>query len=179
LKKNRQIGKKNGAGGTLWDSAGVFYSRSGVSRILFPSPSPSSGLEGDHFSGPAVASRLKQPTRGCAGLRRRVLWPRLSAYLALLPVGFAMPLGSPPNAVRSYRTISPLPEENPFGISPGGLLSVALSVGLLRLDVIKHQARQGGLTRPSAVRTFLTAGRTLRCDRHVGRDGKQYNRLSE
>ncbi len=60
-----------------------------------------------------------------------------------------------PNAVRSYRTISPLPEEIPFGMSPGGILSVALSVGLLRLDVIKHQTRQGGLTRPSAVRTFL------------------------
>jgi len=50
---------------------------------------------GDHFSGPAVTSRLKQPTRGCAGFRRRALWPRLSAYLALLPVGFALPSGSP------------------------------------------------------------------------------------
>ena len=34
----------------------------------------------------------------------------LSAYLVLLPVGFTLPLGSPRNAVRSYRTISPLPE---------------------------------------------------------------------
>jgi len=47
-------------------------------------------------------------------------------------------------------------------ISPGGFLSVALSVGLLRLDVIKHQTRQGGVTRPSAVRTFLTPKPKLR-----------------
>jgi hypothetical protein len=39
------------------------------------------------------------------------------------------------DAVRSYRTFSPLPAE------AGGLFSVALSVGLLRLDVIKHRAR--------------------------------------
>jgi len=106
---------------------------------------------GGHFSGPAVASRLKQPTRGCAGNSRRVLglnsppiWPCCRWGLpcrpshpgrgALLPHHFTL-----------------------TGISPGGLLSVALSVGLLRLDVIKHRARR---TRPRArspaVRTFLT-----------------------
>ena len=55
-----------------------------------------------------------------------------------------------------------------LGISAGGLLSVALSVGLLRLDVIKHRARPGGITRPYAVRTFLT--RKTGRDRHFGRD---------
>jgi len=44
--------------------------------------------------------------------------------LVLLPVGFAVPPSVATGAVRSYRTISPLPR------CRGGLLSVALSVGL-------------------------------------------------
>ena len=45
---------------------------------------------GGHLSGPRVAARLERPTRGSwrAG-------PALSAYLVLLPVGFALPPESP------------------------------------------------------------------------------------
>lgn len=38
-------------------------------------------------------------------------------------------------AVRSYRTLSPLP-----GQSRGGMLSVALSLGLPQPDVIRHRS---------------------------------------
>jgi hypothetical protein len=57
----------------------------------------------NHSSGSAVTSILKQPTR----IQRE---PRLvDSYLALLQVGFAMPWSVATHAVRSYRTISPLP----------------------------------------------------------------------
>jgi len=42
------------------------------------------------------------------------------------------------DAVRSYRTVSPLPSRT---AGFGGLLSVALSVALPRLDVIQPAAR--------------------------------------
>jgi len=74
-----------------------------VSRILFPStrcarsgracPERAKRVEGgDHFSCPGVAAGL------FAAYPRRLgrLGPRLDAYLALLPVGFAVPRMSPP-----------------------------------------------------------------------------------
>src|SRR5262249_39552805 len=39
--------------------------------------------------------------------------PRCRPYSVLLPVGFAVPSPLPGNAVRSYRTFSPLPCEAP------------------------------------------------------------------
>ena len=56
-------------------------------------------------------------------------------YLVLLRVGFTEPPKSPSTLVSSYLTVSPLPEETG---SPGGLFSVALSLGSLPLDVIQH-----------------------------------------
>jgi len=47
----------------------------------------------------------------------------MEAYLVLLRVEFTMPLTVTRSAVRSYRTLSPLPRER------GGLLSAALVVG--------------------------------------------------
>ena len=60
-----------------------------------------------------------------AALLRGLLLP----YLALLQVGFAMPPNVATGAVRSYRTVSPLPSPAREGLRLGGLLSVALSVG--------------------------------------------------
>ena len=62
-----------------------------------------------HSSGTPVARRLKQPTRAAdrtTDLSDRS--PRRS-YSVLLPVGFAMPPAVAGSAVRSYRTVSPLP----------------------------------------------------------------------
>ena len=47
-------------------------------------------------------------------------------YLVLLQAGFAVPPSVTTGAVRSYRTLSPLPPDLAAGV--GGLLSVALSV---------------------------------------------------
>jgi hypothetical protein len=69
---------------------------------------------------------LKQPTREQRG-------PRImSPYLVLLRVGFTLPQTVTSCAVRSYRTISPLPTE------AGGLFSAALAVGLHLPGVTWH-----------------------------------------
>ncbi len=62
----------------------------------------------------------------------------MGTYLVLLRVEFTLPFTVARNAVRSYRTLSPLPtlpEDN-----AGGLLSAALVVGSRRPDVIWHPA---------------------------------------
>ena len=56
----------------------------------------------------------------------------MEAYLVLLRVEFTMPLTVTRSAVRSYRTLSPLPRER------GGLLSAALVVGLRPPGVTWH-----------------------------------------
>ncbi|SRR5579883_3582023 len=69
-------------------------------------------VEGNHSSGIRVAANLKRPTRKRAriGAARYALAAlRLLPYLALLQVGFAVPSRVATDAVRSYRTVSPLP----------------------------------------------------------------------
>ena len=74
---------------------------------------------------------------------------RLPPYLVLLRAGFTVPPSVATGAVRSYRTISPLPARTPKDARLGGLLSVALSVG----------SRPPGVTWRLALgaRTFLHA----------------------
>ena len=80
----------------------------------------------NHSSGWHVAMHLKQPTREQRG--PRIMFP----YLVLLRVGFTMPQTVTRCAVRSYRTISPLPTK------AGGLFSAALSVGFHPPGVTWH-----------------------------------------
>ena len=79
------------------------------------------------------------------------------------------------NAVRSYRTISPLPRN----CLRGGLFSVALSVGLLRLDVIKHRAPEiAPFDVTSRSSDFPHPSINSGCDRHFGRDKRSiFHRL--
>ena len=89
----------------------------------------------DHSSRRTITHTLKRPTRIQHG-------PCLKdPYLVLLPVGFTMPWTVTRHAVRSYRTLSPLP---PISIArnhnEGGLLSAALSVGSHRPGVTWHLA---------------------------------------
>jgi len=57
-------------------------------------------------------------------------------YSILLRMGFTVPLCVATSAVRSYRTVSPLP--GPKAV--GGLFSVALSVGSRRPGITWHPA---------------------------------------
>ena len=94
---------------------------------------------------PRASSGLPGSTRGLA-LQFFFKELRLP-YLALLQVGFAVPSNVATDAVRSYRTVSPLPV--PYDRYFGGLLSVALSVGSRPPGVTWHPARRA--------RTFLHA----------------------
>ncbi len=63
----------------------------------------------------------------------------LPAYLALLRMGFTLPLAVAGSAVGSYPTISPLPVCRRTG-TIGGVFSVALSVASRRPAVSRHPA---------------------------------------
>lgn len=80
--------------------------------------------------GPASPQASSSLPGGDAG---RIMPP----YLALLRVGFTMPRRVTTRAVRSYRTLSPLPVP---GEAIGGLLSAALSVGSRPPGVTWHPA---------------------------------------
>jgi len=81
---------------------------------------------GNHSSGMHVAVHLKQPTRKHARAARCSTRLRASLF-GLAPGGVCRAVDVTADAVRSYRTLSPLPScEN---ARLGGLLSVALSVG--------------------------------------------------
>ena len=76
-----------------------------------PTCKPGSVLS-SHSSGTYVTARLKRPTRKHARALAAAFRLRLP-YLALLQVGFAVPSNVATDAVRSYRTISPLPAPLP------------------------------------------------------------------
>ncbi len=85
-------------------------------------------VENNHSSRPAIARRLKQPTRFQRGTRHT------KPYLVLLRVEFTLQPTVTRGPVRSYRTLSPLPS----ACASGGLLSAALVVGLRRPGVTWH-----------------------------------------
>ena len=84
--------------------------------------------------------RLERPTR--KPLRAAGTGPKVRAlpYLVLLQVGFAVPPNVAIGAVRSYRTVSPLPATRIAARDIGGLLSVALSVGSRPPGITWHLA---------------------------------------
>ena len=89
------------------------------------------GGRGGHSSGPPIAGRFSRPTRtaragealpriaDCSGIRGA------SSLFGLAPGGACRAASVARDAVRSYRTLSPLPRAE----ARGGLLSVALSLG--------------------------------------------------
>ncbi len=86
-----------------------------------------------HLGWPLPDTSMR-PTRTAA--RKRAM---CRPYSVLLPVGFAVTADVTADAVRSYRTLSPLPRLTPFGAWRGGLLSVALSLGLPPPAVSRHR----------------------------------------
>ncbi len=83
---------------------GMNCARWPVSRVLSP---PDAG--DDHSSGTLVAERLTRPTRTTT---RKRAWPACagpSSLLGLAPGGVCPAIPVTGNAVRSYRTLSPLP----------------------------------------------------------------------
>ncbi len=93
-------------GGTKW-VVGPGVGRPGRKR--WESADKPGSVEDNHPSGTHVAVRLERPTR--KPLRAAGTDPKVRAlpYLVLLQVGFAVPPNVATGAVRSYRTLSPLP----------------------------------------------------------------------
>jgi len=82
-----------------------------------------------HSSGMCVTTHLKRPTREPCG-------PHEVPLFGLAPGGVYPATGVTTGAVRSYRTISPLPVPKDVG----GIFSVALSVGFRPPGVTWHPA---------------------------------------
>ncbi|SUS06708.1 conserved hypothetical protein [uncultured Defluviicoccus sp.] len=73
----------------------------------------------------------------------------LSSLLGLAPGGVYRAVAVTGSAVRSYRTLSPLPAD--ANVPAGGLLSVALSLGSPPPGVTRHRASvEPGLSSPAA-----------------------------
>ena len=143
-----------------------------------------------HSSARRVAAAILLPTR--AACPRRTCDPAArSPYLALLPVGLAVP---PPLPAARWSLTPPF---HPC-LSPGGLFSAALSLGLPRPGVTRHRclvesglssrgspARPSGRPRPNSTkgRAICSQSRQLagscimthpvRLPVHVNRTGKR------
>jgi hypothetical protein len=119
-----------------------------------------------HSSGTAVAGRLEQPTR--ATIRRRIQGflnekSLASPLFGLAPGGACHAAHVAMRAVRSYRTVSPLP--------CGGLFSVALSLGLPPPEVIRHRVSvEPGLSSAENAAAIRPAGPS-----HIGALGSFVN----
>jgi len=101
--------KKAGGGNPFPVPAADHDRGSVVSRVLFPRPASRRG--GDHFSGTRVAARLKRPTHGCDGIAPVPPQARALRIFGLAAGGVYLAARVTPDAVRSYRTISPLLKE--------------------------------------------------------------------
>jgi hypothetical protein len=122
-----------------------------VSRVLYGAQFRA---RDGHSSGTAVAGRLEQPTR--ATIRRRIQGflnekGLASPLFGLAPGGACHAAHVAMRAVRSYRTVSPLP--------CGGLFSVALSLGLPPPEVIRHRVSvEPGLSSTAKAAAIRPAG---------------------
>src|SRR5271165_6000647 len=97
-----------------------------------------------HSSGTPVAGRLEQPTRATRPTDEAPPAPEgasASLLFGLAPGGACRAADVAACAVRSCRTLSPLPMRRTLRPSPGGLLSVALSLGSPPPDVIRRRIR--------------------------------------
>ena len=138
-----------GGGGNLnFQYISIYYSaRRPVSRVLSGALPPVDS----HSSGTPVAGRLARPTRESGAGRRldRLPGPILLSGLAPGGVCRAGTVAGP--AVRSYRTVSPLPRDPKA--PAGGLFSVALSLRSLSPGVTRHRLPvEPGLSSTAAIK---------------------------
>ena len=127
----------------------MFRVRRQGQTVCKPGSVPSEDGDG-HSSGTLVAERLARPTRTATRKRAWPLWGPPS-LLGLAPGGVCHATAVTGGAVRSYRTLSPLPPgpviDRNCGF--GGLLSVALSLGSPPPGVTRHRTSvEPGLSSP-------------------------------
>ena len=112
-----------------------------------------------HSSGTPVARRFEQPTRTAgfghlSGTCRLATKRSAPSLFGFAPGGVCHAVCVAADAVRSYRTISPLPRLTLHeATGRGGLFSVALSLGSPPPDVIRHRmSMEPGLSSPATFR---------------------------
>ena len=119
-----------------------------VSRVL--SPARMTRADGWPFIWDA-RRRTPRATYPDGGAETRPIETDLPSLLGLAPGGVCRAAPVAGGAVRSYRTLSPLPAFAPGGASVGGLLSVALSLGSPPPGVTRHRVSvEPGLSSPGA-----------------------------
>ena len=125
-----------------------------VSRVLYGAGEPA---RDGHSSGTVVANCLKQPTRMTDPETGLEPCGSVSSLFGFAPGGACRAVRITASAVRSYRTLSPLPAK------AGGLLSVALSLGSPPPDVIRHRISvEPGLSSPEGAAVRPTGAPSLR-----------------
>src|ERR1043166_4183551 len=123
------------------------------------------GERDGHSSGAAVARRLQQPTRAAGPdgpENAKVSLGSAPVLFGLAPGGVCRAVSIAGNAVRSYRTVSPLPRQ--YTTRRGGLFSVALSLKRpfrgAPPDVIRHRSSmEPGLSSPHCLSALARSGR--------------------
>ena len=123
-----------------------------VSRVLSGALPPVDS----HSSGTPVAGRLARPTRESGAERRLGRLPGPILLSGLAPGGVCRAGAVAGPAVRSYRTVSPLPHGRQVALaaSRGGLFSVALSLRSLSPGVTRHRLPvEPGLSSTASRRT--------------------------
>ena len=116
---------------------------------------------------PGVSSNL--PGRPIRTLIRRFL--SAPPLFGFAPGGVCRAASVAGRAVRSYRTVSPLPAE--AQAAAGGLLSVALSLGSPPPDIIRHRmSMEPGLSSPAAFRRVRGAAVQPTDKQGMGRGGR-------
>ncbi len=85
-----------------------------------------------------LPTRTAGPRRACGRYRPRPTCPARGPYLALLPVGLAVPVLLPAPRWALTPPFHPYPRASPWR-SAGGFFSVALSLGLPRPGVTRHR----------------------------------------
>jgi len=118
-----------------------------ISRILF-TPNRNPGVD-DHSSAIHVTVHLMLPTRPllikahlAGGFPVARDQPRAGVLFGIAPGGACHAAAVASGAVGFYPTVSPLPaypQRRTYGLTTGGFISVALSVGLPRPGVTRHR----------------------------------------
>jgi len=152
---------------------GKIWSRRSVSRVLSP-PGPKPGREMAIHLGRPLPNASLRPTRAAARKPACELAFACRPYSVLLPVGFTLP--SPLPTMRCALT-APF---HPYRIRGyGGLLSVALSLGLPPPAVNRHRvSMEPGLSSPRRVSPLPKGDHpTVWTARTLGRKAISVNRL--
>ena len=109
----------------VWPSGGHMMVREPVSRILYSVPLAET-LTDDHSSWPNITVWLQRPTRRFNAPSRHVFRQAGTPFLfGLAPCGVYPALTITDQAVRSYRTFSPLPDIRPGDSKSLGRLNAA------------------------------------------------------